>query len=94
MGIARVIIVSGKIYVKPGSRDQFLASSAAAMIQARESAACSDFVVAADPLESDRINVYEEWSSQEALSTFRGEGPGEDLSSLIVRAEVHQHEIG
>ena len=60
-------------------------------MQARRSAGCRDFVVAADPIEAERVNVYEEWESEEALRAFRGEGPGQDLSSTIVRAQVSKH---
>jgi hypothetical protein len=50
-------------------------------------------VVAADPLESDRVNVYEEWESEEALVTFRGDGPDHELSASIVRADVSRHVV-
>ena len=83
----------GKDLRAPGARQRFLASWLEAVAQARRSRASRDFVVAADPLESDRVNVYEEWDSEEALLTFRGEGPGEDLSSAIVRADVARHEV-
>jgi quinol monooxygenase YgiN len=88
-----MIIVSGKIYVRPGARQVFLQSSAAAVAQARRFAGCRDFVVAADPLEPDRVNVYEEWESEAALLAFRGAGPDADLGSSIVRAEVFRHLI-
>ena len=88
-----MIIVSGKIYVRPGAREDFLTRSAAAVMQARQTNGCFDFVVAGDPVESDRVNVYEEWESEEALLRFRGDGPGEDLSSSIVRAKVARHVI-
>ena len=76
-------------------RHEFLASSLEAVVQARRSPGCRDFVVEveADPLEPDRVNVYEEWESEEALLTFRGDGPGEDLSSKIVRADVARHVV-
>jgi len=86
-----MIIVSGRIYVRPGTRQIFLTRSAAAVAHARQTKGCLDFVVAADPVESDRVNVYEEWESEEALLRFRGDGPGEDLSSSIVRAKVARH---
>ena len=88
-----MIIVSGRIYVRPGARENFLIRSAAAVVPARRTNGCLDFVVAADPVESDRVNVYEEWESEEALLRFRGDGPGEDLSSSIVRAKVARHII-
>lgn len=88
-----MIIVSGRIQVRSGTRDRFLALSAEAMAAARCTAGCHDFVVAADPIEADRVNVYEEWASKEALARFRGEGPGDDLSALIVEARVAEHAV-
>ena len=86
-----MIIVSGRIYVRLGTREEFLTLSGEAVVQARRSARCRVFVVAADPIEAKRVNVYEEWESEEALRAFRGEGPGQDLSSTIVRAQVSKH---
>ncbi len=88
-----MIIVSGRIYVRPGARQEFLSSSAEAVAQARGSTGCRDFVVAADPIEPDRVNVYEEWESEEALLAFRGDGPDQDLSSSILRADVSRHVV-
>jgi hypothetical protein len=48
-------------------------------------------VVAADPLEPDRVNVYEEWQAESELEAFRGAGPGSEIGSMIVRAEVTRH---
>ena len=88
-----MIIVAGRLYLRPGTREQFLALSADTMMQARRAPDCRDFVVAADPMEIDRVNVYEAWASREALAAFRGTGPGDDLSALIVRAEVAEHVV-
>ena len=86
-----MIIVSGKLYVRLGKRENFLTRSAAAVLQARRTNGCLDFIVAADPVELDRVNVYEEWESEDALLRFRGDGPGDELSSNIVRAKVARH---
>jgi len=88
-----MIIVSGKIYVRQEAREEFLTRSATAVLQARQTNGCLDFIVAADTVELDRVNVYEEWESEEALLRFRGDGPGEDLSSFIVRAKVARHRV-
>jgi quinol monooxygenase YgiN len=88
-----MIIVSGRIYVRPGRRDAFLAASLEAVQTARRSSGCLDFVVAADPVEPDRVNVYEHWESEAQLEAFRGEGPGPDLMSDIVSADVSRHQI-
>lgn len=88
-----MIIVSGRIHVRPGARDAFLKSSRDAVALARRSHGCLDFVVAADPIEPDRVNVYEEWESEEALVAFRGAGPDQDMSSSIERADVSRHVV-
>lgn len=86
-------IVSGRIYVRRGSKEEFLTLSREAVAQARRSSGYRDFLVAADPIEEDRVNVYEEWETAEDLRGFRGEGPGRDLSSSIVRADVSEHTV-
>ena len=88
-----MIIVSGRIYVAPGQRDAFLSSSHASVLEARQAPGCRDFVVAADPIEADRVNVYEEWDTETELESFRGIGPGADLTAAIVRADVSRHHV-
>jgi quinol monooxygenase YgiN len=88
-----MIIVSGRMYLRPGSRDAFLALSGEAVTQARRASGCRDFVVAADPLDPDRVNVYEEWESEEALLAFRGAGPDQEMGASILRAEVFRHVV-
>jgi quinol monooxygenase YgiN len=88
-----MIIVSGRIYVSPGKRTAFIAASRSAVVAARRAPGCRDFVVAADLIEHDRVNVYEEWESEEQLEAFRGAGPSGELTSAIVRAEVSRHQV-
>jgi quinol monooxygenase YgiN len=88
-----MLIVSGRLYLKAGAREEFLASSKEAVLSARNAHGCRDFVVAPDPIELDRVNVYEEWESEKALLDFRGSGPDSDMWSAIVRAEVFRHVI-
>jgi Antibiotic biosynthesis monooxygenase len=88
-----MIIVSGRIYVDPSDRDAFVARSVEAVLKARRAPGCLDFVVAADLLEPNRVNVYELWQSESKLEAFRGAGPGPEIASMIVRAEVSRHHI-
>ena len=88
-----MIIVAGQLHVRPGARADFLARSAAAMREARGTPGCHDFVVAADPLEPERVNVFEAWTDRAALEAFRGSGPGDDLSALIGRATVAEYDV-
>lgn len=86
-----MIIVSGRLYVRPERRDAFLAASLEAIKQARRAAGCLDFVVAADPIEPGRVNIYEQWEAEAALTNFRGAGPSSELSAEILRAQVERH---
>jgi quinol monooxygenase YgiN len=88
-----MLIISGRLYLKAGAMEQFLASSKEAVALARSARGCRDFVVASDPLEPDRINVDEEWESETALLEFRGSGPDSGMLSAIARAEVFRHTI-
>lgn len=88
-----MIIVSGSIYTAPSDRDGFVTASLGSVVAARNAPGCLDFVVAADPVEADRVNVYERWDTDEAVEAFRGEGPGDDLSSIIVRADVSRYDV-
>jgi quinol monooxygenase YgiN len=88
-----MIIVSGRIYVSAGRREAFLASSRSAMVAARHAPGCRDFVVAADPIEPNRVNIYEVWDSESELEAFRGAGPGPELSQVIARAEVSRYRV-
>jgi len=88
-----IVIVSGRIYVTPGQREGFLASSRDAVIEGRRAPGCRDFVVAADPVDPDRVNVYEEWDSDTHLEAFRGAGPPPELTHVIARAEVSRHRV-
>jgi len=88
-----MIIVSGRIYILSGRREAFLALSRSAVVAARAAPGCRDFVVAADPIEPDRVNIYEEWDSESQLEVFRGAGTGPELTSLVERAEVSRHRV-
>lgn len=88
-----MLIVSGHIYIRQGSRQDFLNASLEAVLLARKAPGCKDFVVAADPLEPERVNIYEEWESEKQLLAFRSSGPDNNMLSLIEHANVARHII-
>ena len=88
-----MLIVSGRILRAPRRSRGILDVHACRGRPGARTRGCRDFVVAADPIEPDRVNVYEEWESEDALVTFRGDGPGDDVSSSIVRADVARHVV-
>lgn len=88
-----MIIVAGKLYVDAADREAYLGGCREVIVAARQAPGCLDFHLAADPLEPDRINVYEQWESVEAVERFRGDGLSDEQGAAIRDAEVHQHEI-
>lgn len=88
-----VIIVSGKLYVDADVRDAYLTDSLGTIKLARAAAGCLDFQLAADPVEAERINVYEAWESVEALEEFRGSGPSSSQAAQVRSAQVIQYVV-
>lgn len=88
-----MIIVSGKIYVDAVDRDSYLEDCHQLIDLARRSSGCLDFHLAGDPMEPDRINVFEQWETAADVAAFRGSGPTSDQQTAIRDAQVFQHEI-
>lgn len=88
-----MIIVSGWLQVEPHQREAYLDSCRPIIEAARAAPGCIGFHLAADPLEHDRINVYEQWQTASDVEEFRQDGPDTELQAAILAASVHQHEI-
>ncbi len=88
-----MIIVAGHLIIRTGERERFLSASLEPMKVARRTQGCREFVVAADPLIADRVNVFEEWESEELLHAFRESGPEDSMIDLVVNANVREHRV-
>ncbi|KAB1949748.1 antibiotic biosynthesis monooxygenase [Micromonospora sp. ALFpr18c] len=88
-----MLIIAGSLRVEPGARDDYLSECDAVIAQARATAGCLDFLLAADPLDPERIHVYERWESAEQLAAFRGSGPSDPQTAAILDADVHRYLI-
>ena len=87
------VIVSGWIRVDESERDRYLAGCREVIVAARNSEGCIDFHLSADPIEPDRINVYEQWASVESVEAFRGSGPSDEQAASIRDASMWQHDV-
>lgn len=90
------VVVVGHLRVAEVDRDAYVADCLEVVRQARAAPGCLDFVVAADPLERDRVAVAERWASRADLDAFRGSGPPDELGARIrdvrvVEIDVPQH---
>jgi quinol monooxygenase YgiN len=96
-----VIIVAGTLRIAAADRDRYLAAVADVTVLARRAPGCLDFVQAADPLDPERINIFERWESDADLDRFRASGapeepepdvPEPDVPPLLA-AEVRRYRI-
>lgn len=88
-----MLIVSGTGTLNEEKCGEFLAASRDAMLKAREAKGCRRVVVAADPIEPNIANVYEERENEAEMLAFRGDGPSSDLRSRIASVAVKRHEV-
>lgn len=88
-----MIIIAGWLQVDRMDRDQYVADCITVVRQARMSPGCLDFAITADPIEPDRIDVYERWESDAQLERFRGAGPGAEQTAQILDAQVRKYRI-
>lgn len=88
-----MIIVSGHLMVEPADRAGYLAGCVEVARAARAANGCLDFHLSADQIDAGRINIFEQWTSVEAVDAFRGSGPSDDQQAAVLSAHVEQHEI-
>jgi quinol monooxygenase YgiN len=88
-----MIIVAGHLQVAPAHRADYLEGCREVAELARAAPGCLDFALSADPLEPDRINVFERWRSVDDVEAFRGAGPEGPDAQAIISADVKQYEI-
>lgn len=88
-----MIIVAGWLRVTPENRTPYLEGCREVIVAARSAEGCIDFHLSADAIDVERINIFEQWESADAVEAFRGSGPSNDQQTTILDAHVEQHEI-
>jgi quinol monooxygenase YgiN len=88
-----MVIVAGQIFVNPAQRERYLADCVSVVEQARRAPGCLDFSITADLVDPGRINVFERWETQEAVHAFRGDGPSEEQSAVMLAASVAEYDV-
>ncbi len=81
----RMSIIAGHLRVASGEPAEYLAAVVGVAVRARHVAGCHDFVQSADPIDSERINIFERWEYDEALLAFR-RSPSDDHESTQLPA--------
>ncbi len=61
------VIVQGVFSVDPNERDRFVETSVEGMRSSRQEEGCLEYVIAADPLDPERVILSERWDSMDHL---------------------------
>ncbi|OLT19125.1 hypothetical protein BJF79_02615 [Actinomadura sp. CNU-125] len=88
-----MVIIAGKMYVPAEVRDRWVADHRDAITRARAMPGCVDLYLSADPLERDRVNMYECWETEAELDAWRAVADPPPKPEGF-RADVHMYEIG
>lgn len=88
-----MIIIAGKVYVAAEERDGYVSDFAEMVGRARRYPGCLDVFIASDPLEADRINIFECFESEERLESWRAIAHAPDTGVEILRQDVQKHVV-
>lgn len=89
----KTLIVAGHLRVAPANREKLLELSRPIINLARKNSKCLDFVVSPDLIDAGRVNIFERWSSRDAMDKFRMSGPDDGMDALIQDYAVEEYEV-
>jgi quinol monooxygenase YgiN len=89
-----MVIVAGTLTVDAADRAAYLEVAGRATALARSAPGCLDFAQSPDPLDPQRINIFERWETEGDLQAFR-DLPSDASESLppIRAADVRRYRI-
>lgn len=88
-----MVIISGKAYVAPERRAEYLASFQEFMAHTRNEPGCLDFFIVADPIEEGRLNIFELWESNEIVEAYQKRADSPEPGIEILSEDVLMYEI-
>src|SRR5580704_13578033 len=91
------VIVQGTFSVDPAERDRFVETSVDAMRSSRREEGCLEYVMAADPLDPERVVLSERWESmdhlQQHLAQQKNAARGVDARPVPRSVEITLFEV-
>lgn len=88
-----MLIIAGKSYVAAEQRDAYVTQFQEFVRRTRTEPGCLDFVIAADPIEANRVNTFEVWESQAKLDAFRRNANPPQTTIEILDDQVQKYVI-
>ena len=87
-----MLIIAGSLYLHPEDRDKWVEAHLEIVQRARSRHGCIDLYLSADPVEADRVNMFEQWESEEHLEAWRAAADPPPKPEIL-RANVQKHQI-
>ena len=87
------VIVAGWYAVDPSKRDEVVEKFKDMVLRARSAQGCLDMAITADPVDSNRINMFEFWRSEKDLNSWRVVSKAPKMIARMLRVEVQKHTI-
>ena len=88
-----MIVVAGSLRLDPADRAAFLVGCVEVVRLARATDGCLDFALSPDLVDDGRVNVFELWATPAALQAFRGSGPSEEQTQVILAYDVAEYVV-
>jgi quinol monooxygenase YgiN len=87
------VIVAGWCTVDPKKRDEAVESFKHLVLRARRAPGCLDLSITADPVDSNRVNIFELWQSEGDLKAWRAVAKHPKKITPLLRMEIQKHVI-
>ena len=88
-----MLIIAGKVYVAAEQRDEYVTSFKEFVRRTRHEPGLLDFVIAADNIEDNRVNIFELWESKEQMDEFRARAETPANTIEMLDEDVKKYEI-
>lgn len=89
-----MLIIAGSLRVAPEDRDKYVASLDNLIRSTRPKDGCLDFIMAADPVDPGRVNLFERWESEEHLAAHQATADVPEPVTDILGDDVRKYQIG
>jgi quinol monooxygenase YgiN len=87
-----VLIIAGNLSVSPQDRDRWVAAHREIVQLARSQPGCIDLSFSADPVDAGRVNMFEQWESEEHLEAWRAMADPPPKPEIL-SASVQKHHV-
>lgn len=89
----QMLIIAGKVYIAPEHRDEHVASLKDFVRDTRAKPGCLDLIIASDPVEAGRVNLFERWESNVQLRAFQASAEPPAPVTDVLSEDVALYEI-